>query len=350
MYFTKKRILLMNMLILIALVCTTVGAFAATYNWKCITACLGSPAADRMPGLAKEIEIATNGQLKIDVFIPGEHPYQLGDQLKAVSDGEVQMSFIIAGYVSGLEPSFMPVDLPLLIPAGRFDIYRSLFKKFSDGYYNDVFNEWGVHLVLYSLTPSQNYYFKNLWMEDKNSLKGKKVRSWSKEVSNLITLMGGIPVTLAYEDILSGLQTGLIDGTTTNFFSAYDTNVFEICKNVQMIQDSYSEEMVVVNNKAWAELPSDIQKIVADIFEEEQKTFELLCFYPVANAFEGAISRFGVEIRPLPADFRQELVEGAYEAIWKPWLKNAGEKGEKAFELVVKEIENMGYKVPIPKE
>jgi len=342
-----KRGIFILIIIILVLCMLPTGVCAKNYNWKCITSCLGSGAADRIVQVAKEIEKATDGQLKIDVLIPGEHPYKLGDQLKAVSNGEVQMGFLIAGYISGLEPSFMPIDLPLLIPAGRFDIYRALFKKLSDGYYNEVFNDWGVRLVLYSLTPSQNYYFKDAWIENSDSLKGKKIRSWSKEVSNLIVLMGGIPVTLAYEDIASGLQTGLLDGTTTNFYTAYATNVFEQCKNVNMVQASFSEEMVVINNKAWSQLPEDIQEIVQNILDAEQETFEMVNFYPVAFAFEGACAEFGVEIRSLPKDYREELVKGAYQAIWKPWLDNAGEKGVKAFNVVVKELESMGYEISL---
>ena len=349
MSYIKKRVFLMIILIVVFLLLST-GVCAKNYEWKCIIDCLGSPATDRLRIVAKEIENATNGQLKIDIFLPGEHPYKLGDQLKAVSTGEVQMGGIIAAYVSGLEPTFMAVDLPLLAPAGDFAIYRKLFKKLVNGYYKEIFNEWGVHEVLYALTPSQDYYFKTDWIENFDSLKGKKIRSFSKEVSNLIVLMGGIPVNLAYEDILSALQTGLIDGTTTNFVTAYQTNIFEQCKHIVMVQSHLAEEIYVVNNKAWDELPSDLQKIVQDIFDAEQDTFELSIYSQLAEAFEGACAKYNVEIRTLPKEFREELVKRAYKAIWKPWLDDAGEKGLKAFNIVIKELEDVGYKVNLPLE
>jgi len=349
MYFNKNRkIFLIVTVIFIVFLLSTIMVSAKNYEWKCIIAALGTTSTDSIRVIAKDIEEATNGQLKIDVFLPGEHPYKLGDQLKAVSEGEVQMGCIIGGYVSGIEPRFMAIDLPLLIPAGNFDIYRSLIAKFMDGFYQEIFNEWGVHPVLYSLTPSQNYYLKEGWIENSNSLKGKKIRSWSKEVSDLIVLMGGIPVTLAYEEVPSALQTGLLDGTTTNFVSAYNSNLFEQCKNINMLQASFSEEIFVVNNKAWSELPDDLKELVQGIFDSEQETFEWSVYNPLAMAFEQACAKYSnITIRPLPKDFRNELVEGAYEAIWKPWVDRTGEKGLEAFKIVVNELEDMGYKIPL---
>jgi len=350
MYNLKKRFFLMIILIVVFVLLPTTGVCAKNYEWKCIVPSLNSPSTKNLRIIAKKIESATNGQLKVDIFLPGEHPYKLGEQLKAISTGEVQMGGIIAGYVSGVEPSFMAVDLPLLIPAGDFAVYRNLIKRLMDGPYKAIFDKWGVHEVLYSVTPSQNYYLTEGWIENFDSLKGKKIRSWSKEVSNLIVLMGGIPVTLAYQDVPSALQTGLLDGTTTSFSGAYDGKVFEKCKNIVMLQASYSEQMYIVNNKAWNELPSGIQKIVQDIFDSEQESFELAEYSPVALAFDGAFANYNVEIRGVPKEFRAALLNKAYEAIWKPWLDVAGEEGLKAFNMVVKELEDMGYKIPIPPE
>ena len=109
--------------------------------------------------LADEIKLATDGQVAIDVYIPGEHPYKLADTLKQFQQGSRNM-WHYSGYVSGIEPGLTVLDLPLLIPNGDFTIYQNLFNKFKDTYFKEIFDKWNSKEIISTLMSGQNYYLK----------------------------------------------------------------------------------------------------------------------------------------------------------------------------------------------
>ena len=218
------------------------------------------------------------------------------------------------------------------------------------GYLNKVFDKWGVKEVFNYLTSGQEFYLKEGWIEDFNSLKGKKIRTWCTEVTDFIKLMNGIPVSIPLGENYTALQTGLLDGTTTSFVAAYNNNILDTCKNVVISETSFSGTMYVVNKDVWNELPEEIQKIATEVFERNRELHELDLQTMAAQTLQKAFITHDIKAHPIPRDFRKELTKRAYNAIWKPWIKRAGENGQEAFDLVVNILEDMGYKIPIPKE
>ena len=343
----KSKIKYILLLTIILIGIFSICGFAENFHWKCIIPANSSYEINEWRALSKEIEEVTEGQMVIDIYVPGEHPYKLADTLKAISTGEIEIAGIIPGYVSGIEPGLSVLDLPLFIPEGSFEIYRELYTELRKGYFKDLLEKWNAREIFSAFMSGQNYYLKDGWIENSESLKGKKMRSWSTEVSNFIKLMGGVPVTLAFNENYTALQTGLLDGTTTNFNSAYNAKFFDICKHVVMAQVSFSTDIYVVNIDAWNKLPADLQETLTNIFESRRDDWETANFKRTGEVLQLAFVEYGIEAKPIPKEYRKELTEGAYEAIWKPWLKRAGESAEEAFEQIVEQIQELGYEVPI---
>jgi len=337
-------------LLMMSLLTISMSVSAKEYRWKLMCPATGSSDGEALDSVARDMNAATNGQIKIDIFYPGEHPYKKGDILRAVSSGEVEMAGIMGGYVSNMEPVFGLLDLPLLIPKGDFDVYLELYKRLRGSYFKEVFSKWGVKESFAIMKSGQEFYLKGFWLENFDSFKGKKIRTWSTEVTDLIKLMNGIPVSIPVGDNYTALQTGLLNGTTTNIIAAYRNNFFDLCKNVVMSENSFSVTIYVVNQDVWNELPSELQKIATKVFEANEKKYEKVIQRAAAEILQKAIIEYGVKVHPLPNAFRKELVNRAYDAIWKPWIDRSGEQGQKAFDLAVSILEEMGYKIPVPKK
>ena len=343
-----KRHILIGSVLLGVLLIFSISSYSKQYHWKCMIPSTGSWEESQLYLLADEIKLETDGQVTIDVYIPGEHPYKLADTLKAVSTGEAEICGIIPGYVSGIEPGLTVLDLPLLIPNGDFTIYQNLFHEFKDTYFKEIFDKWNSKEIISTLMSGQNYYLKDGWIENSESLKGKKIRTWSAEVTNFIKLMNGIPVTLAFDENYTALQTGLLDGTTTNFWLLTKANLFDVCKNAVMAQVSFSSIIYLVNVEAWNSLPQNLQSTLNEIFESKRELWETANYKEAGAILQLAFLTHGINAKGIPMSYRQELREGAYEAIWKPWIENAGEAGEEAFNVVVEIIEKLGHDIPLP--
>jgi len=342
-----KRNLICFVLLLVIMSILTTSVYAKNYVWRCMIPAAGCWDTFHWQDLADGVKAVTNGQLEIKIFVPGEHPYKLADFLKAVSKGECEIAGLPGGYVSSIEPGLAVLELPLLVPDGNFEIQRKLYTEFRKGYYKDILDKWRVHEIITTFWGGQQFYLKEGWIENANSLKGKKVRSWSGEVSNFVKLLGGIPVTIPLGENYTALQTGLLDATTTSFSPAYRNKIMEVCKHVVMSSAFFCANPYVVNNKAWDALPAELQKTVKEYFESKREWFETGSVNADGADLQLAFITDNIEARALPKAYRRELTMKAYDAIWKPWIERSGEKGKEAFDMAIKTIREMGYEVPV---
>jgi len=342
-----------NIILLIAIVVTltllfslNLNSLAQEYHWKYALPTSAPSTLYMLEKMSNDIFEASNGRLKIEFYLPGEHPYEGADLLRGISSGEFEMGSIFPGYISSIEPSFAILDLPFLVPNGDFDVFLQLYENLSKDYFKDLLEEkWNLKELFTCMTSAQHMYFRDDWLLDFDSLKGKKIRTWSPEITDMIKLMNGNPVSLPLSDNYTALQTGLLDGSTTNFVAAYGNSLFDLCKYVSLTAHSYGCVIVVVNKDVWEELPEEIQEIVTEV-NAKNKEFYLRDQQAKASVvLEKAILETNIKVTSLPPSFREELVKGAYEGIWKPWMERAGEEGEKAFEEAIRLLNEMGYDV-----
>jgi len=101
-----------------------------------------------------------------------------------------------------------------------------------------------------------------------------------------------------------------------------------------------------VNKDAWAELPAELQDTITSYVESRRDWFETGNIKMDGLAIQLALANDNVTFRPVPPDFRQEIVERSYEGIWKPWIDRAGPEGAEAFNEIAKIIIAKGYEVP----
>lgn len=323
----------------------SLSGFAQEYYWKFAVATSNPAFGYLLDNIVNEVDEATEGQVKIELFYPGEHPYQGADILKAVSSGEFEMAGIHPGYISGIEPTFGIMELPLFIPNGDFEIYLNIYEKFREGYFEEVLEVWNLKESFSIMTAGQQIYMKDTWIENYDSLKGKNVRTWCAEVTDLLKLLNANPISIPLSDNYTALQTGLLDGTTTNFVAAYQNNFFDLCKYVTMTEHTFGVIMCVVNQETWNDLPSDLQEILTEVYETNRDKLYRDLQTKAAITLHEAIVKQGIKVSAIPKSFRTELKKRAYEAIWEPWLKRSGDKGEKVFNIAVDLFKEMGYDI-----
>lgn len=334
------------LIILILLFTLSINTLAQEYYWKYALPTTAPSTLNLLEKMSNDIFEATQGQLKIEFFLPGEHPYEITDLLRGISSGEFEMGSLSPGYISSVEPSFGILELPLLVPNGNFEVFLQLYENLRERYFKELLEEkWNVKVLTTCMTSAQHMYFKDGWLLDSNSLKEKKIRTWSPEITDMIRLMGGNPISLPLSDNYTALQTGLLDGTTTNFVAAHGNSFFDLCKYVSLTAHSYNCIMVTVNKEVWDRLPEEIQDIITEVNEKNKELYLRDQQIQGSVELERVILATDIKVASLPKSYREELIKGAYEGIWKPWLDRSGETGEEVFEEAVRILKDMGYDV-----
>jgi len=91
-------------------------------------------------------------------------------------------------------------------------------------------------------------------------LKGLKMRIQSSKVLDAqMRALGAIPQVMAFSELYSGLQSGVVDGTEGVPSNFYTQKIFEVQKDMTISNHGHLAYAVIVNKKFWDGLPADIR-------------------------------------------------------------------------------------------
>ncbi len=211
-------------------------------------------AAERFKQLA---EAATKGRVKVELY-PNSQLYRDGDELEALQRGAVQM---LAPSVSKFGPlgvrDFEVFDLPYLLPDVESvhrvtdgEIGQKLFAKLEAkgikglAYWDNGFKQYSASRPLRKLAD----------------FRGMKLRVQSSKVlSATVRQLGGVPQVMAFSEVYTALQQGVVDGAENSVSNIYTQRMHEVQKHLTLSDHGYLTYAVIVNRKFWEGLPADIR-------------------------------------------------------------------------------------------
>ncbi|MFD2164854.1 TRAP transporter substrate-binding protein [Thalassotalea euphylliae] len=243
---------------------TNAAAPAQTYKWKMVTSW-----PKNFPGLglapekfATMVDEMSAGRLKVQVYGAGElvPGFEVFD---AVSQGTVQMGHSGSYYWKGKIPSS-----PIFgaIPFGMTATELNAWLHHGGGLelWQEMYKPFGIIPMAGGNSGGQ---FAGWFKKEINSmedLKGLKMRIPGLG-GEVLQRAGAVPVTLTGGEIFSSLQSGAIDAT--EWVGPYNDLAFGFYQAADFYYSSVWHEPgtgleFLINEKAYNELPKDLQKIV----------------------------------------------------------------------------------------
>jgi len=227
-------------------------------------------AADYFKKLAEE---RTKGRVKVEVY-PNSQLYKDREEMEALQLGAVQM---LAPSLAKFGPlgvrAFELFDLPYISPNKETlyrvmdgDIGKKLFTMLEAkglsglAFWDNGFKQMSANKPLHTI-------------ED---FKGLKMRIQSSKVLEAqMKALGANPQVMAFSEVYSALQQGVVDGTENPMSNLYTQKMHEVQKYLTLSDHGYLGYAVIVNKKFWDDLPADIRatldKAMADTTVFERK-------------------------------------------------------------------------------
>ena len=218
---------------------------------------------------AKRANEALRGKAEVKVF-PSS---QLGtdeQMLKGVRAGQLEM-FVPSTVMSTVEPKYGVFEMPYLIRdwhhirkvAANAEIKRALFEPLpSKGVRVLAFWENGFRHITNNTRPIMK-------PED---LRGIKLRVpsgiWRVK---MFKLYGANPTPLAYAEVYSALQSGVMDGQENPFPQIWSGRFHEVQKYLSLTGHVYSPAYPMVGEKWWQSIPADVRATLERVAVETQE-------------------------------------------------------------------------------
>ena len=276
------------------------------------------------------IEERSGGRLSITLLTAGQHPYKGADIMKAVRDGTIQMGNTADAYVSSLEPAIAFMGLPFLFD--NIDHAKETYAALKGSYFEKILQESYNSEMLLGFLISGAAIHADIPLNTKNALNGRKIRVFGKESGQMIELLGGTPVTVAFAELYTALQRGTIDGAVTGMLGAKASKIYEVVKHNTWWNWSYALEFIMVNEEAMTRLPEDIRQIVREEAGAANVKVQALQDRLPAEVLVESLETYGITSTGLS---KETIAE--FRKITKPvttdWLETTKELGKSAYAI-----------------
>ena len=211
-------------------------------------------------------ESRTKGQVKVEVY-PNSQLYKDREELEALQLGAVQM---LAPSLSkfgtlGIR-DFEVFDLPYIFP-NKESLYRVMDGDIGKKLLAKLETKGIIGLAYWDNGFKQMSANKPLrTVED---FKGLKLRIQSSKVLEAqMKALGANPQVMAFSEVYTALQQGVVDGTENPVSNLYTQKMHEVQKYLTLSDHGYLGYSVIVNKKFWEGLPKDIRATLEQAMQE----------------------------------------------------------------------------------
>ena len=232
------------------------------------------------------------------------------DVLRKIKLGQLHSAGITGVGMTNIASKVRILDSPFLFR--NYDEVDLIYKTFGDEFNKAI--EDGGFVNLGWAEVGFVYVFTNTQVKSPDDLKKVKMWMWEGDpiAEAAFTAMNIKPIPLTINDVLTSLQTGLIDGVYSPPLASIALQWFSRVK--YMLKTSLANSMgaVIISKKKYDDLPSDLQEILKRNGNKYMEKLTTLSRRDNEKSIE-TLKKNGVTIVEPPSD----KVNASYEEIGK---------------------------------
>ncbi|MGQ9648061.1 MAG: TRAP transporter substrate-binding protein [Thermodesulfobacteriota bacterium] len=279
--------------------------------------------------MAAEMNEKSKGQIQAKVY-PNSQLGNLRSMTEAVQMGTLEMATQSAGGLASFYGPMGVMELPFAYKSHKH-VYTVVDGTIGQELGEQFRKKTGIRIV---------GYFMNLFRHLTNNvrpvrvpadLKGLKIRvPETPTIKMAIEAAGGNPVPMVWGEVYTALQQKTIDGQENPLAIIWASKIYEVQKYLSLTGHAYSPTLIMINDRLFQSMPTDLQKIVMDAarnasawnrdFAEKQET-ELL----------GKLKEKGMLVNEVGQEaFRKLMV-----TVWDDFIKK-NPNAKKYLDLILK--------------
>jgi TRAP-type C4-dicarboxylate transport system substrate-binding protein len=267
----------------------------------------GSPWHQSLQAMGEQWRKISGGQVKLVIYpggVLGDEP----DMVNKMRIGQIQAAGLSGAGLSGIEPGVMALQIPMMFDSyGELDYVRERVAPRLE-----KMMEARGYLVLNWGDVGWVHFFTTRPATRLGEMRNMKLFTWAgdNDTLELWKANGFHAVPLAATDILTGLQTGLIDAVPTTPLYALLNQSFGIARNMIDVKWAPLIGATVITRRMWDTLPA------------AQRTEMMNAARQAGLGIQGAIRKMGDEAIATMQKRRLQVIS-VDEATVADWRKEA---------------------------
>lgn len=214
-----------------------------------------------MDYMAKEVRKLTDGEVRIRIYPDA----QLGTQresMELMQNGALDMVKSNAAELEAFSPAYSAFNLPYLF-RDKGHYYSVTGGEVGKEILNSSKNSGFIGVTYYDAGARSFYTSKPI--KTPEDLKGLKVRVQpSPSAIAMVKALGGSPTPLAYGELYTALQQGVVDAAENNIPSFSLSRHSEVSKYYSMDEHTMVPDVLVVSTKTYDSLTAEQQEALME--------------------------------------------------------------------------------------
>ncbi len=246
-----------------------------------------------MEHMAKLVFERSGGRMRIDIYPSG----QLGTErecIELVQIGSLAMTKVSSSVMEGFAPEFKVYSLPYLFrdEQHRFAVLDGpIGTRLLEGT-----TQFRVRGLVYLDAGSRSFYSKQRPILTPDDLAGLKIRVQESATSiRMIQALGGSATPIAWGELYTALQQGVVDGAENNPPSFFLSRHYEVCKYYSLNEHTSVPDIIIISTVVWNSLNEEEQKLLQQAAREAEELQKIIWREASDHALE-QIKKAGVEV------------------------------------------------------
>lgn len=181
------------------------------------------------------------------------------EMVRLLRAGAVEVGMGVFAFVAGDDPVFDGIDLPGM--AADIDTAHRIANAYKPVLQQRMAERHGVKLLATVPYTAQVFFCREA-VDSLDDLRGRKVRVRGRNMADLVEALGAAPITLTFAEVVTAMQTGLIDCAVTGIGSGNAARWYEVANHLYNLPVDWSLGFYGMGLGRWQRLPADTQQLL----------------------------------------------------------------------------------------
>lgn len=212
------------------------------------------PSFIALEGFGECLTDGTEGRWNVEVY-PNS---TLGDQaeyVQSVGDGVIDLAIVSAPQLENLSKDFVIFSVPTVFESIEHQMQVLADEEIVGDLYASLEEGNNITVVGGFTQGARSIYTKDGPAETPDDLAGKKIRVQESPVFiSMINALGASPTPMAFAEVYTGLQSGVIDGAENNEVSYFTQKHFEVAPYFSYTRHLIGSDFLISNTDTLGEM------------------------------------------------------------------------------------------------
>lgn len=236
------------------------------------TSAEGTAIVDAMNTFADLVNEASGGKMTVQIY-PSSALGDVSESYQNVQLGVLDMAVTSAQNVANSGATgFVALSLPYVFKDSEH-IIKVIQGEIGEELLDSVQTSGAKCIGIGFWDAGSRCFFSKKPIRCIEDIAGMKIRCQQLDVDTDMTIaLGASPTPIAFSELYSALQTGVVDGAENPLSGIYSGKYYEVCKYVTLDEHSAPPVVVVFSEMIWNTMTEDEQNIIRDAWKEASST------------------------------------------------------------------------------